>query len=202
LPVRTLLTRGGPIKVGVWRGGVRLGISVPAPFVWRCLSGSAVAPFPHPPSSNRTCRFPASGSQTRPHAFVHGTSCPSRLRRTERCSELIGRPISRSFTTSCACLELRLLPSPGVTRLQRYYKPLRHPMSAQPVPRGRPVGPVIPDLTTLGASRVACAFLVYVLPPLPRCSAWASSSLISPSRISLPRNCSRVGLHIDLFEIP
>ena len=31
---------------------------------------------------NRTCRFPASGSRTRPHAFVHGTSCPSRLRRT------------------------------------------------------------------------------------------------------------------------
>ena len=44
------------------------------------------------------------------------------------------------------------------------------------------------------------AFLVYVLPPVPRCSDWASSSLISPSRISLPRNCSRVGLHIVLFE--
>src|SRR5208337_2883176 len=50
------------------------------------------------------------------------------------------------------------------------------------------------------ASRVARAFLVYVLPPLPRCSDWASSSLISPSRISLPRNCGRVGLHIVLFE--
>jgi len=41
---------------------------------------------------------------------------------------------------------------------------------------------------------------MYVLPPVPRCSDWASSSLISPSRISLPRNCSRVGLHIVLFE--
>src|SRR5208337_4418251 len=49
-------------------------------------------------------------------------------------------------------------------------------------------------------SRVARAFLVHVLPPVPRCSDWASSSLTSPSRISLPRNCSRVGLHIDLFE--
>ena len=38
-----------------------------------------------------------------------------------------------------------------------------------------------------------------MLPPVPRCSDWASSSLIAPSRISLPRNCSRVGLHIDLF---
>src|SRR5208283_3683501 len=48
--------------------------------------------------------------------------------------------------------------------------------------------------------RVARAFLVYVPPPVPRCSSWASSSLISPSRVSLPRNCGRVGLHIDLFE--
>ena len=44
-----------------------------------------------------------------------------------RCSELIGCPISRSLTTSCVCLELRSLPSIGVTRLQRYYEPLRHP---------------------------------------------------------------------------
>jgi indolepyruvate decarboxylase len=36
-------------RVGVWRGGGRLSISVSAPFVWRCLSGSAVAPFPHSP---------------------------------------------------------------------------------------------------------------------------------------------------------
>ena len=35
-------------RVDVWRGGVRLSMSVSAPFVWRCLSGSAVAPFPHP----------------------------------------------------------------------------------------------------------------------------------------------------------
>src|SRR5260370_2697027 len=40
---------------------------------------------------------------------------------------LIGCPISRSFTTYCVCLELRSLPSTGITRLQRYYEPLRHP---------------------------------------------------------------------------
>src|SRR5208282_1055304 len=39
-----------------------------------------------------------------------------------------------------------------------------------------------------------------MLPPLPRCSSWAYSSLISPSHISLPRKGCRVGLHIDLFE--
>ena len=42
-------------------------------------------------------------------------------------SELIGCPISRSLTAYCVCLELRPLPSPGVTRLQRYCGPLRHP---------------------------------------------------------------------------
>ena len=40
---------------------------------------------------------------------------------------LIGCPISTSFTTYCVCLELRSLPSTGITRLQRYYEPLRHP---------------------------------------------------------------------------
>jgi hypothetical protein len=37
-------------------------------------------------------------------------------------------------------------------------------------------------------------------PPLPRCSGRASSSLISPRRVSLPRKGCRVGLHIVLFE--
>src|SRR5882762_590400 len=32
----------------MWRGGCRSDISVSAPFVWRCLSGSTVTPFPHP----------------------------------------------------------------------------------------------------------------------------------------------------------
>ena len=49
------------------------------------------------------------------------------LRFLEHSSELIGCPISRSLTTSCVRLELRSLPSTGVTRLQRYYEPLRHP---------------------------------------------------------------------------
>ncbi len=38
-----------------------------------------------------------------------------------------------------------------------------------------------------------------MLPPLPRCSGWAYSSL-TPSRVSLPRKGHRVALHIVLFE--
>src|SRR5271165_6175022 len=104
-----------------------------------------------------------------------------------------------SFATFCVCLELRSLPSAGVTRFPRYYEPLRHPRAPGLSLTG--VRLVLSSLTEprFGASRVARAFLVCVLPPVPRCSDWASSSLISPSCISLPRSCSRVGLHIDLF---
>src|ERR1700693_5110911 len=35
-------------RVEMGRGGGRSNISVAAPFVWRCLTGSAMAPFPHP----------------------------------------------------------------------------------------------------------------------------------------------------------
>ena len=46
---------------------------------------------------------------------------------SEHFSELLGCPISRSRTTSCVCLELRPLPSTGITQLHRYYGPDRHP---------------------------------------------------------------------------
>ncbi len=69
-------------RVGMWRGGGRPGMSVSAPFVWRCLSGSTIAPFPHPSHRTGHADFPASGSRTRHHAFAHGTSRPSRVRRT------------------------------------------------------------------------------------------------------------------------
>src|SRR5262249_6378461 len=36
-------------------------------------------------------------------------------------------PIPPSFVTSCVSFQLRPLPSPGITRLHRYYEPLRHP---------------------------------------------------------------------------
>ena len=48
---------------------------------------------------------------------------------SEHSSELIGCPISRFLTASCVRLELRPLPSTGITRLQRYYEPLRHPIA-------------------------------------------------------------------------
>jgi hypothetical protein len=58
---------------------------------------------------------------------------------------------------------------------------------------------VIPDHVA-GLPVLRALSFVYVLPPLPRCSGWASSSLISPNRISLRRTRYRLGLHITLFE--
>ena len=120
-------------------------MSVPAPFVWRCLSGSTIAPFPHP--AHRTGRadfpHPALGQDFTPSS----RATPSAA--SESHLELIGRPISISFAMFCVCLELRPLPSTRVTRFPRYYEPLPPPQSARPVPHGRPVGPVIADLTTL-----------------------------------------------------
>gem|GEM_PF-3435757 len=60
------------------------------------------------------------------------------------------------LSTYCVRLEPRPLPSTGITRLHRYYGPIRH---RRPVGRPRP---------HQGVSRVARAFLVYMLPPLPR----------------------------------
>src|ERR1700740_2378834 len=42
----------------MWRGGCRPNISVAAPFVWRCLTGSTVAPFSHPAHRTGHADFP------------------------------------------------------------------------------------------------------------------------------------------------
>ena len=67
--------------------------------------------------------------------------------------ELLGSsPFSRSVVASCVRLQLRPLPSTGVTRLHQYYEPLRHP--SQP---GRSLAScqLIHTAITAGTSRVA-----------------------------------------------
>ena len=95
---------------------------LPPPFVRRCLNGFTMAPFPHPAHRTEQADFPhpALGQE-----LTLSRATPSAV--SDHLSELIGCPISRSFPTYCVCLELRSLPSTGVTRLQRYYEPLRHP---------------------------------------------------------------------------
>ena len=54
----THLPPGTSSKVEVWRGRCRLNISVSAPFVWRCLTGSTLAPSPHPARQTGHADFP------------------------------------------------------------------------------------------------------------------------------------------------
>src|SRR6266536_184115 len=76
----------------MWRGGFRLNISVAAPFVWRCLSRSTIAPFPHPAHRTGQADFPhpALGQD-----FTLSRATPSAA--SEHLLELIGFPISRSL---------------------------------------------------------------------------------------------------------
>ena len=112
-------------------------------------------------------------------------------------AELIGCPISRSLTTSCVCLELRPLPSPGVTRLQRYCRPLRHPGAPGLSLAG--VRLVIADHAS-GLPVLRTLSLCTCCRHYPGAASGRTASLISPSRISLPRKGCRVGLRIVLFE--
>ena len=42
----------------MWRGGLRTGLSVSAPFVWRCLTSRTITPFPHPPHRTGHAELP------------------------------------------------------------------------------------------------------------------------------------------------
>ena len=79
-------------------------MSVAASFDWRCLSGSTMAPFPHPAHRTGQADFPhpALGHDFTP---LPSRATPSAV--SEHSSELIGCPISMSFTTYCVCLDRR-----------------------------------------------------------------------------------------------
>src|ERR1700682_6463167 len=93
---------------------------------------------------------------------------------SDHLSELIGFPISKVLPY---VLRLSRTEVPSLHRhspASAVLRPSPPPQGARPVPRGHPVGHRWPHL---GASRVAYAFLVYMLSPLPRRSGWAYSSL-------------------------
>ena len=127
----------------------------------------------------------------------------------EHSSELIGCSISRSFTTYCVCLELRSLPSTGITQLQRYYEPLRLPRAPSlslagvrlAIPGHALGSPVLRSLSLCACCRhypgTATGGLAWLIPPQSY-----QPSLIWPS--GRPVHCpfrgllgvhSRYGLH-------
>src|SRR5450756_2470760 len=141
-----------------------------------------MAPFLHP--AHRT------GQADFPHPALGQDFTPSLSRATpsavsEHSSEFIGCPISRSFSTYCGCLELRSLPSTGVTRLQRYCEPLRHPRASDLSLAG--VRLVIPD-HALGLPVLRTLSLCTCCRHYPGAAAGRTASLIHPPVSAFPES--------------
>src|SRR5271163_1333019 len=154
-----------------------------------------MTPFSHP--AHRT------GQADLPHPALGQDFTPLLSRATpsavsEHSAEFIGCTISRSFTTYFVCLELRSLPSTGMTRLQRYYEPLRHPNAPGLSLTGLRL--IIPDRAS-GFPVLRALSLCTCCRHYPGAADGRTRRSKSPIRISLPRFHYRVGLHIDLFEV-
>jgi hypothetical protein len=112
--------------------------------------------------------------------------------------ELLGSsPFSLSVVASCVRLQLRLLPSPGVTRLHQYYEPLRHP--SQP---GLSLTScqLIHTAITAGTSRVASDPLgLHAVANTPA-GPMETNSLVLSHRLRPSPNRRRVGPCIVGFE--
>ena len=106
-------------------------------------------------------------------------------------------PISLSVVASCVRLQLKPLPSTGVTRLLRYYEPLRHP---SPPGRSLTSCQLIRTAITAGTSRVAYGPLC--LHAVANTPAGRMEFIRSYSSISLRPSPKpgRVGSCISLFE--
>src|SRR6201987_772661 len=166
-----------------------------------------------PASAGASSCWSGTGRKHEPE-YPHGRSCrtghrsysrllPSLSRVTpsavsEHVSELLGCPISRSLTACCVCLELRPLPSPGITQLHRYYGPLRHPIA--PSLSLTVLRLIIPD-HALGLPVLRTLSLCTCRRHFPGAAAGRILAQTCPTRISLPRFHCRVGLHIVLFEV-
>jgi hypothetical protein len=85
----------GTCRVEVWRGDCRSNISVSAPFVWRCLTGSPVAPFPHPAhrTGHAELPHPAPGQDITPSPMTRRAQAGSAVRaRSARKGARVDKP--------------------------------------------------------------------------------------------------------------
>src|SRR5712692_5000475 len=96
----------------MWRGGSRSGLSVAAPFVWRCPSNLAVAPFPHPAhrTGHADLPHPALGQDLTPSSTTRRAQAgPSERARSTRRGD---RPKSKAWEATRAALD-RLFMAPA-----------------------------------------------------------------------------------------
>ncbi len=176
----------------------RWDLSVADPFSCRCLTIPTMLPFPHP--AHRTGRadlpHPALGEDSRNRRKpLHATPSATSENSLGVVRLIANLPFYRRFF--CVRLQLKPLPSTGITRLPRYYEPLRHPSRPDPSLTNCQL---IHTAITAGTSRVAsgplCLHAVANTPagPMDTCSLVHSHRLRpSPSR-------RRVGSCIVGFE--
>ena len=165
---------------------------------------------PHPRSSNRTCRSPASGSPTgftarytESKLTARGFGTVSKLSFAPRHSNLRRRlslmvfagssPITTTSPSSKARRRVRALSSASITQLQRSYGPVRLPPWPPPFATLRPLpSPLtgLPDYPN-HLSDVPC--------PLPRRIERVRVSIASPLMLPSPFD-RRVGVRIVTFE--
>ncbi len=112
LRLHVQLPNAGPnliCRVGMWRVGLRSSLRVAAPFVWRCLSGSTVAPFPHPliePDMRRyRIRLSDKTSRLRPR---RAASKPSKAYEPE-----VAVPVLERIDSALAPSRLVFIPQPS-----------------------------------------------------------------------------------------
>ena len=180
---------------------------VSPPFRLRVSHHLDHAPFPHP--AHRTgraqLRHPALGQGSPVRDPRRLVGCGS-VMASEASEPLNGvdrlAPISRLSAPSTMGLELGSLPSTGVTRLPRYYQPLRHPKRPGLALAGVRLSS---RDSPLGASRVASDLPVQACRrPYPggtpgACRVVRGNPLCLPGRWPSPYS-NRVGTHIGWFR--
>src|SRR5437588_5697961 len=98
--------------------------------------------------------------------------------------ELLGCPISNPSLASCADPEPGPLPSTGITRLHRYYQPLRHPIVSGLSLAGVRLGFTLTH--PMGFPVLRGLPLPCMPSPLPRRNLWVLTSLASPAVTAFP----------------
>lgn len=98
-----------------------------------------MVPFPHPAHRTEHADLLHSALEQDFMPTSHATLSVV----SEHFPEFIGCPISRSLTTFNVCLELRSLSSASITRLHRYYGPLRHHAAPGLAVTGCPLAPCL-----------------------------------------------------------
>jgi len=167
----------------MWRGGDRFGLSVAAPFVWRCLSSLAIAPFPHPAHRTQRADFPHYALGQAFTRLAHAAP-PMASRSLLGVSRFPQSPILLPFLA--LILNQGRFPPPALPGFLGTTSPSA--ISKRPACPSRVSG-WTSFTSTLGDFPCSTALPLPCMPPsLPRQNPWVRSSLASPVIVAFPES--------------